>query len=327
MFELAALLRCRTHARAGAAQLVSEFVATFGLLAGRSRGCARARAATLPFAVGAYITAAYWFTASTSFANPAVTLARARRDTFAGIRPADVPGFVAAQLAGRRRGARALAGCARAGAEARMKTRRLRLRAQRRPLADGGGVLQRAAPTRRARARVSAGTEPGDARASRGRRRRCARSASTSRDARPQRLTDELAARRELLVTMGCGEACPLVPGLRRDDWPLEIRRASRSTRVRAIRDEIRAARRRARARGRLVERTGGPSERGLGSGCTAPVNVFRRMGEDCEPERLLVERAERPGIAPKRALDGRRRSLAHDPVGRSSILLPRAAG
>jgi glycerol uptake facilitator-like aquaporin len=88
-----------THERAGAAQLVSEFVATFGLLA-VIWGCARRRGEAVPFAVGAYITAAYWFTSSTSFANPAVTIARAASDTFAGIRPIDVPGFVLAQLLG-----------------------------------------------------------------------------------------------------------------------------------------------------------------------------------------------------------------------------------
>ena len=87
------------HARAGAAQAFSEFVATFGLLA-VIWGCARSRSSVVPFAVAAYITAAYWFTASTSFANPAVTLARSASDTFAGIRPADVPLFVVAQLAG-----------------------------------------------------------------------------------------------------------------------------------------------------------------------------------------------------------------------------------
>lgn len=91
------------HVRSGAAQLFSEFIATFGLLCviwGCARGCALLRSAAVPFAVGAYITAAYWFTASTSFANPAVTLARAASDTFAGIRPADAPGFILAQLAG-----------------------------------------------------------------------------------------------------------------------------------------------------------------------------------------------------------------------------------
>ena len=94
-----ALFSPSTHARAGAPQLLSEFIATFGLLA-VIWGCVRSRPAAVPFAVGAYITAAYWFTASTSFANPAVTAARAMTDTFAGIRPSDAPGFVLAQLTG-----------------------------------------------------------------------------------------------------------------------------------------------------------------------------------------------------------------------------------
>jgi glycerol uptake facilitator-like aquaporin len=88
-----------THARSGVGQVAGEFVATFGLLA-VIWGCSRRRASAVPFAVGAYITAAYWFTSSTSFANPAVTVARAASDTFAGIRPVDVPGFVVAQLLG-----------------------------------------------------------------------------------------------------------------------------------------------------------------------------------------------------------------------------------
>jgi len=87
------------HARTGAAQLFSEFVATFGLLS-VILGCARRHSTMTPFAVGAYITAAYWFTSSTSFANPAVTLARSLSDTFTGIRPTDVPGFIVAQLLG-----------------------------------------------------------------------------------------------------------------------------------------------------------------------------------------------------------------------------------
>jgi len=93
------LFSASQHARAGRAQLFSEFVATFGLLS-VIWGCARLRSSAVPFAVGAYITGAYWFTSSTSFANPAVTLARSASDTFAGIRPADVPGFILAQLAG-----------------------------------------------------------------------------------------------------------------------------------------------------------------------------------------------------------------------------------
>jgi len=98
MFELP-LYAASTHVRTGPAQWLSEFVATFGLLA-TILGCARQRASAVPFAVGAYITSAYWFTASTSFANPAVTLARAASDTFAGIRPADAPAFIVAQLLG-----------------------------------------------------------------------------------------------------------------------------------------------------------------------------------------------------------------------------------
>ena len=98
MFELP-LFFASQHSRVGSAQMFSEFVATFGLLA-VIWGCVRARPSVVPFAVAAYITAAYWFTASTSFANPAVTLARAASDTFAGIRPSDAPGFIVAQLTG-----------------------------------------------------------------------------------------------------------------------------------------------------------------------------------------------------------------------------------
>ena len=88
-----------SHARHGWTQALSEFVATFGLLS-VIWGCSRLRPRAIPFAVASYITAAYWFTASTSFANPAVTIARSLSDTFAGIRPADVPPFIAAQIAG-----------------------------------------------------------------------------------------------------------------------------------------------------------------------------------------------------------------------------------
>lgn len=87
------------HVRTGPSQWWSEFVATFGLLA-VIIGCSRSRPSITPFAVAAYITSAYWFTASTSFANPAVTLARAASNTFAGIRPTDAPGFIVSQLLG-----------------------------------------------------------------------------------------------------------------------------------------------------------------------------------------------------------------------------------
>lgn len=87
------------HIRTGGAQWWSEAVATFGLIA-VIIGTSRSRAAVTPFAVAAYIVAAYWFTSSTSFANPAVTLARSATNTFAGIRPIDAPGFIVAQLIG-----------------------------------------------------------------------------------------------------------------------------------------------------------------------------------------------------------------------------------
>src|ERR1700691_6791730 len=86
-----------SHHRHGWPLVLSEFVATFGLLS-VIWGCSRLRSGAVPFAVASYITAAYWFTASTSFANPAVTIARCLSDTFGGIRPSDVPLFVAAQI-------------------------------------------------------------------------------------------------------------------------------------------------------------------------------------------------------------------------------------
>ncbi len=98
MFSLS-FVSLSSHVRSGPAQFISEFTATFGLLS-VIWGCSRSRSTVVPFAVGSYITAAYWFTASTSFANPAVTIARALSNSFAGIRPVDVPLFIVAQFAG-----------------------------------------------------------------------------------------------------------------------------------------------------------------------------------------------------------------------------------
>ena len=98
MFELP-LWQLSTTIRTGPAQWFAEAVATFGLLLAIF-GCLRSSPASVPYAVGLYITAAYWFTASTSFANPAVTISRSLSDTFAGIAPAGVAAFIAAQLAG-----------------------------------------------------------------------------------------------------------------------------------------------------------------------------------------------------------------------------------
>jgi len=98
MFELP-LLQVSQHMRTGNGQWVAEIVATFGLIFTILAGL-RARPDAIPWLVGLYITAAYWFTASTSFANPAVAIARAISDTFSGIRPLDLPGFIAAELLG-----------------------------------------------------------------------------------------------------------------------------------------------------------------------------------------------------------------------------------
>jgi glycerol uptake facilitator-like aquaporin len=228
------------HARTGAGQFVSEIVATFGLLS-VIWGCSSRRQDAVPFAVGAYITAAYWFTASTSFANPAVTVARSLTDSFAGIHPADTPAFIAAQIIG--------AGAAtalfswllpRATAKERrsMKTYVFACvhNAGRSQMA--AAWLNRLANPEKAHA-ISAGTQPGtrvhpevlDAMNEAG--------VSLAR-AVPQKLTDDLARDANILITMGCGEACPHIPGLRREDWPLEDPKGKPIERVREIRDEIR---------------------------------------------------------------------------------------
>jgi len=98
MFELP-LFQISTTTRTGLGQWIAEVVAAFGLIL-TILGCLARNAAAVPMAVGLYITAAYWFTASTSFANPAVTLARSLSDTFAGIAPIDAPAFIAAQIIG-----------------------------------------------------------------------------------------------------------------------------------------------------------------------------------------------------------------------------------
>ena len=98
MFEVS-MLQVSSNIRTGTGQWVSEIVATFGLVM-TILGCIKYRPDAVPYAVGLYITAAYWFTASTSFANPAVTVARTLTDTFSGINPADAPFFVVAQVIG-----------------------------------------------------------------------------------------------------------------------------------------------------------------------------------------------------------------------------------
>ncbi len=240
------------HQRHGVGQLFSEFVAAFGLMA-VIWGCSKSRANMIPFAVAAYITAAYWFTASTSFANPAVTLARAFSNTFAGIRLQDVPGFVAAQFAG------ALA----ATALFRWLLPNMNDQQQNilmpHPTATkeinttmktyvfacvhNAGRSQMAAAFFNLYAQpgceaISAGTAP----AERVHPEVVAVMQEIGIDlakAKPQRLTEEVAGKAHVLVTLGCGEACPFVPGLRVIDWSLPDPKGQPLDAVRKIRDEI----------------------------------------------------------------------------------------
>ena len=236
------------HARSGGAQVFSEFIATFGLLA-VIWGSSRLRANTVAFAVGAYITAAYWFTSSTSFANPAVTLARCLSDTFAGIRPADVPWFVAAQLCG----AVSVTVLFRWLVPTLPSTAQdiLMPHGQRKPVRTylfacihNAGRSQMAAALFNLYCNsaeccaISAGTQPAD--------HVHAEVVEVMREvgidlssAKPQKLTDDLARGASVLVTMGCGEACPFVPGLRTLDWALPDPKGQSLESVRAIRDEI----------------------------------------------------------------------------------------
>jgi glycerol uptake facilitator-like aquaporin/protein-tyrosine-phosphatase len=251
-----ALFTASQHGRHGLPQAFSEFVATFGLLS-VIWGCSRVHSTAVAFAVGAYITAAYWFTASTSFANPAVTLARAATDTFAGIRPDDVPAFISAQFAG--------AGLATVLFRWLVPTLPSRARAVVVPTfpADGGdqeaevlehvlfacthnaGRSQMAAAffnaladSEKARAE-SAGTQPGE---------RVHPEVVTAMqevgldlaNARPRRLTPDVAATARYLITMGCREECPFVPDARLEDWPIDDPKGQSLEQVRAIRDEVR---------------------------------------------------------------------------------------
>ena len=236
------------RARSGGAQVFSEFIATFGLLA-VIWGCSRVRASSVPFAVGAYITAAYWFTSSTSFANPAVTIARSVSDTFTGIRPIDVPFFIAAQMCGaiaatvlirwlipslpetaedillphqsKQELKTYLFACVHNAGRSQMAAALFNL------YADRSGCLA-----------ISAGTEPAD--------HVHPEVVEVMREigvdlnsAKPQRLTHDLARAASVLVTMGCGEACPYIPNLRTIDWALPDPKGQSLEAVRAIRDEI----------------------------------------------------------------------------------------
>jgi glycerol uptake facilitator-like aquaporin/protein-tyrosine-phosphatase len=247
MFGLS-LFSISQHTRSGGSQVFSEFVATFGLLA-VIWGSSRLRVNTLPFAVGAYITAAYWFTASTSFANPAVTVARCLSDTFAGIRPSDVPLFVAAQLCGALAATflfRWLVPSLPSTAKdilvphTRSKPARTYLFA----CVHNAGRSQMAAAlfnhygNAAECCAISAGTKPAS--------HVHPEVVEVMREigvdlatAKPQKLTEELARGASVLVIMGCGESCPFVAGLRIIDWALPDPKGQSLDAVRAIRDEI----------------------------------------------------------------------------------------
>jgi glycerol uptake facilitator-like aquaporin/protein-tyrosine-phosphatase len=248
MFKLP-MFSVSQHARAGWAQVFSEFIATFGLLA-VIWGCLRLRANTVPIAVGAYITAAYWFTSSTSFANPAVTIARAFSNTFAGIRPVDAPAFISAQVVG------AVAATLlfkwlipslpdrakdvlmpHESADQKVRTYLF-------ACVHNAGRSQMAAAlfnkyaNRRGCLAVSAGTQPAN--------HVHPQVVDVMREigidlssAKPQKLTEELARTASVLITMGCGEACPFIPGLKTMDWALPDPKDQSVEAVRAIRDEV----------------------------------------------------------------------------------------
>ncbi len=236
------------HARSGASQVFSEFIATFGLLL-VIWGCSRVRANSVPVAVGTYITAAYWFTASTSFANPAVTIARALSDTFAGVRLLDVPLFVTAQFCG---GISAtllfrwlVPGLPVTAKDILMPHQQFNVvKTYLFACVHNAGRSQMAVAlfniyaNREGCIGISAGTRPANQVHSKVVQAMREIGIDLS-DAKPQKLTDELARSASMLVTMGCGEECPYVPGLKRIDWQIPDPKGQRIERVREIRDEI----------------------------------------------------------------------------------------
>ena len=247
MFGLPAVSVATDH-RATAATTFSEVVATFGLLIVIT-GLARARRLdAAPYAVGAYITAAYWFTSSTSFANPAVTVARAFTDTFTGIAPASVPPFVVAQLAGAAL-AVALAGylCPR--------PRHITVKGVTMPTTSGTPTVVFLCVHNAGRSQMalgwlthlaggqiagySAGSEPAD-RLNPAAVEAMAEAGIDIGTARPQVWTTAMLERADVVVTMGCGDACPYVPGTRYEDWPLDDPAGQPLATVRRIRDDIR---------------------------------------------------------------------------------------
>lgn len=203
----------------------------------------------MPFAVGAYITAAYWFTSSTSFANPAVTLARAVSDTFAGIRPIDAPLFVVAQLCGAVSSTLLLRWLIPSLSEKAENillphNRNGRVKTYLFACVHNAGRSQMAAAlfnsyaTGRGCLAVSAGTNPANQVHPEVLQGMQEIGVDLSQ-AKPQKLTDDLARSASVLVTMGCGESCPFIPGLKIVDWSIPDPKGQPLDKVREIRDEI----------------------------------------------------------------------------------------
>ena len=243
-----ALFSLSRHIRSGWSQWFSEFIATFGLLA-VIWGCSRLAPSRIAIAVAAYITAAYWFTSSTSFANPAVTLARCLSDSFAGIRVVDVPPFVIAQLCGAIAATflfRWLVPSVRESAKDILMSHESNdgVRTYLFACVHNAGRSQIAAALFNLYAdpsgcrAISAGTQPAS--------EVHPEVVEVMREigidlgsATPRKLTDKLARSASVLVTMGCGEQCPFVPGLRTVDWALLDPAGQPLDVVRSIRDEI----------------------------------------------------------------------------------------
>jgi protein-tyrosine-phosphatase len=235
------------HARPGGAQVFSEFVATFGLLS-VIWACTRLRANSVPFAVGAYITAAYWFTPSTSFANPAVTLARSVSNTFSGIRPIDVPPFIAAQMAGALAATllfrKLIPSLPERAEDILLPHKSVQPKTYLFACVHNAGRSQMVAALfniyadRRRCGAISAGTEPGEHVHS----EVIAVMQEVGIDlssAHPQKLTADLAKACSVLVTMGCGEACPFVSGLKTLEWNIPDPKGQPLEVAREIRDDI----------------------------------------------------------------------------------------
>ena len=222
-------------------------VATFGLLTVIFGVVRSGRVTAVPAAVAGYIGAAYWFTSSTSFANPAVTIARTLSDSFAGIRPASAPAFIGAQLLGA-----AVAVLVAARPVPRPGNRRSRRPSM--PDPDGRPAVLFLCVHNAGRSQMalgwfrhlagdravagSGGSEPADG-VNPSAIEAMAEVGIDITDEHPTPWTDEIVRAADVVITMGCGDACPIFPGKRYEDWPLDDPAGQGVEAVRPIHDEI----------------------------------------------------------------------------------------